>query len=69
MRERVTNRIEAAPTGLVAESRPRRREFPEELLFLVVLSALACSAAAGTHALDRKIEGLGWSHARVARYR
>jgi hypothetical protein len=43
----------------IAESRPTRREFPEQLLFLIGLSTLVCSLAAGAQALDRKNAAAG----------
>jgi hypothetical protein len=61
--------VKAATAAAVAESRPTGREFPEQLCFLVLLTALVISAAGGAAAMDRKMQQLGISHGDVTRLR
>jgi hypothetical protein len=56
MRERVTNQTGAATPGAVAESCPKAREFPEQLVVLVGLTALVLALAAWAHAVGPQDE-------------
>jgi len=51
MREGLTNRTEIRTSGRAAESCPKTREFPEQLVVLVGLTALVLALAAWAHAV------------------
>ena len=51
MREGLTNRTEIGIYGRVAESCPKAREFPEQLVVLIGLTALVLALAAWAHAV------------------
>jgi hypothetical protein len=51
MRERVTNRMDAATSAALTESCPKTREFPEQLVVLIGLTALVLALAAWAHAV------------------
>jgi hypothetical protein len=51
MREGLTNRTHAVAVPAIAESYPKAREFPEQLVVLVGLTALVLALAAWAHAI------------------
>jgi hypothetical protein len=51
MREGLTNGTDIRISGRVAESCPKTREFPEQLVVLVGLTALVLALAAWAHAV------------------
>jgi hypothetical protein len=51
MREGLTNRTGAAAARTVAESCPKTREFPEQLVVLIGLTTLVLALAAWAHAV------------------
>jgi hypothetical protein len=52
MSQGVANRAPSATVGRVAESCPKAREFPEQLLVLLGLTVLVLALAAWAHAVD-----------------
>ena len=56
MRERLTNQAPIRISGRVAESCPKAREFPEQLVVLIGLTALVLALAAWAHAVGPQDE-------------
>jgi hypothetical protein len=51
MREGLTNQADIRISGRIPESRPETREFPEQLVVLIGLTALVLALAAWAHAV------------------
>jgi hypothetical protein len=56
MREALTSRTGAAAVQTVTESCPKTREFPEQLVVLIGLTALVLALAAWAHAFGPQDE-------------